>query len=173
MRIPFGMNRAQREAYCGVRDTVYQRVLDILAPLLLVAAITVIGIRWNRLPDRIPTHYDLAGNIDGYGGRGTLLLMPILGLINDLILAACLRFPQSWSMGIRKTPQNAPYLYRATRTLFSELRFCMDGFFAAFGVYLSLAPDKLSSGALFAGTALIFLPLAPYIVKLVRIKKIS
>ena len=55
MRLKIGMTRAEREAYCGVRETVFQHILNLLSPLLLLAAILTIALRWHALPQRIPT----------------------------------------------------------------------------------------------------------------------
>ena len=77
MRIP---SRAQVDAFCGSPTTRYQRIAGILAPLILLGTIVYILIIWHTLPEQIPTHYNFAGEIDGYGGRGSLLLMPIIGL---------------------------------------------------------------------------------------------
>lgn len=172
MRMRIGMNRAQREVFCGVRETLLQRALNLVSPLLLLAAILAVILRWKALPERIPIHYNLAGEADGYGGRGSLLLMPLFGLIMDLAMAIVWRFPQSWNMGLRKTAQNAPHLYHATRDMLAQLRFLMALYFAAFALWMAFHPERLSLWLSLGGTALIFLPLILYLIRLGRIKRL-
>lgn len=171
MKLKIGMDRAQREAYCGVRETVFQRILNLLSPLLLLAAVLVIALRWHALPQRIPIHYDFSGNVTGYGGRGTLLLLPVIGLVTDLTVGICWRFPQSWNMGIQKTSRNAPFLYHASRNMIAELRLCLALYFASSAAWQCFAPEKGMSWLVW-GWALIFLPLILYLVRLTRIKRI-
>jgi len=55
----------------------------VLAPFLYLAAI------WNTLPAEVPLHWNLRGEIDRYGGKGELILIPVfLPLFTYLILAA-------------------------------------------------------------------------------------
>ena len=171
MRIPFGMNRARREAFCGTEDTLYQRVLEILAPVLLLCAVTVIGVRWRALPQSIPTHFDLRGEPDAWGGKGNLFLLPGLGLLLDGAFALALRFPQSWNMGIRKTPQNAPYLYRATRTMMAELRFFIALWLSVFAVSLALSPDRLSPWIAWGLPWGMLVPTVVYLIRILRIRR--
>jgi uncharacterized membrane protein len=47
---------------------------------LLLVAISAGAAAWisPQLPDRIPTHWNIRGEVDGYGGKWTLYLMPIM-----------------------------------------------------------------------------------------------
>ena len=59
-----------------------------LPPLLLMGAMFVAAATsWPSAPERIPVHWDLAGNVDRYGGRFEgLLLLPLLALGLYLLL---------------------------------------------------------------------------------------
>ncbi|MDX2002511.1 MAG: SdpI family protein [Chitinophagales bacterium] len=49
---------------------------------LMLAALVLSLIFWNKMPDRIPIHYNLQGEIDNYGPKGMLfLLFPGIGLL--------------------------------------------------------------------------------------------
>lgn len=54
---------------------------------LIVAMFAVAAIRWMSVPDRIPVHWNAAGQVDGYGGRFEgLLLMPLIAVGLYLLL---------------------------------------------------------------------------------------
>ena len=54
---------------------------------LITAMFAVAAIRWGSVPDRIPVHWNAAGQVDGYGGRFEgLLLMPLIALALYLLL---------------------------------------------------------------------------------------
>ena len=165
MRIP---SRAQVDAVCGGPPSLYQRIAGILSPVLLLGSIAYILILWHKLPEQIPTHYNFAGEIDGYGGRGTLLLMPIIGLVMDLSLALVCRFPQSWNTGVRVTVLNRTRVYRLVRDLMADLRLSMAVLFAGFAIYQANLPEQFSGNVTGIMLILIFAPLVRYFIRLAR-----
>ncbi|MGD0670885.1 MAG: DUF1648 domain-containing protein [Candidatus Binatus sp.] len=57
------------------------RNADWLARAVIVAMFAVAAWAWPSAPAQIPIHWNIAGNIDGYGSKFTgLLLMPIVAL---------------------------------------------------------------------------------------------
>ncbi len=165
MRIP---SRAEVDAFCGSPTTRWQRVLGILSPALLLGTVVYILIRWPHLPEQIPLHYNIAGEIDGYGGRGMLLLMPVIGLVSDAVVALAGRFPKSWNTGTKITLFNRVRVYRLVRDLMAELRLAMALFFGGFAVYQSLLPEHFSGNVIGLLTLLMFVPIVRYFVRLAR-----
>ncbi len=165
MRIP---SRAQVDAFCGSPTTRYQRIAGILAPLMLLGSIVYILILWHTLPEKIPTHYNFAGEIDGYGGRGSLLLMPIIGLLTDLTVAICARFPKSWNTGVRITVLNRARVYRVLRDMMADMRLSCALAFAGFAVYQANLPEHFSGNVTGIMLIVIFAPLLRYFIRLRR-----
>jgi uncharacterized membrane protein len=58
------------------------------------------------LPDRIPTHFDLAGNPDGWGSPRTLLLLPAVALGFYLVISIVALFPSAFNYPVRVTAEN-------------------------------------------------------------------
>ena len=165
MRIP---SRAEVDAFCGSPSTLWQRVLGILSPVLLLGAIAFILIRWPQLPPQIPSNYNAAGEVTGYSSRGLLFLMPAIGLFGDLSIALAGRFPKSWNTGVRITLYNRVRVYRILRDMMAETRLGMALLFAGFAVYQSLLPEHFSGNVIGVMTLLIFVPLVRYFIRLVK-----
>ena len=165
MRIP---SRAEVDAFCGSPSTLWQRILGILSPVVLLGSIAFILIRFPSLPEQIPTHYNMAGEIDGYGGRFSLLLMPLIGLVMDASLVLVGRFPKSWNTGVRITLYNRVRVYRLLRDLLAELRFTTALFFGGFAVYQSLMPEHFSGNVIGLLIMLMFAPLVRYFIRLFK-----
>ena len=165
MRIP---SRAEVDAFCGSPSTLWQRILGILSPVVLLGSIAFILIRFPSLPEQIPTHYNMAGEIDGYGGRFSLLLMPLIGLVMDASLVLVGRFPKSWNTGVRITLYNRVRVYRLLRDLLAELRFTTALFFGGFAVYQSLMPEHFSGNVIGLLILLMFAPLVRYFIRLFK-----
>lgn len=165
MRIP---SRAEVDAFCGSPTTLWQRVLGILSPVLLLGSIVFILIRFPSLPERIPSNYNAAGEVTGYSGRGLLFLMPVIGLIGDAVIAIVGRFPKSWNCGVRITLYNRVRVYRLVRDLMAELRLGMAIAFAGITVCQSLALEHLSGNVVGALVLVSIVPLVRYFIRLAK-----
>ena len=164
MKIP---SRAWVDAYCGSRTTVYQRVAGILAPLIYAGVFVFIALRWRYLPEQIPTHYDFAGNADGWGSRWNLIVMPAIGLLVDLTVAIASRFPRSWNAGVKITVFNKVRVYRLLRDLMADLRLSCALLFSWISVWIALGPD-LMPGWILTVVSLVFIliPMLRYFIRL-------
>ena len=107
------MKRAQIDAFCGCRETLYQRIVFFAAPAILLAGIVYVAVRYTQLPAEIPSHYNFYGEIDGYGSRGTLWITPVIGILCDAVMLAVSFFPQTWNVGTSVTVFNRALVYRA------------------------------------------------------------
>ena len=53
------------------------KIVKLLCIGVQIGTILYLLYIWNGLPDMIPTHYNGAGEIDGYGGRWTIWISPV------------------------------------------------------------------------------------------------
>ncbi|HEY0370767.1 MAG TPA: SdpI family protein [Thermoanaerobaculia bacterium] len=59
----------------------------LVAPLLILAAVAFSIAAWNRLPERMPLHWGLDGEVNGYGNRAQgAFLLPALMLLIWLLM---------------------------------------------------------------------------------------
>lgn len=58
----------------------------------------------NRLTGPVPTHYDAAGNVNGWGSPATLLLLPVVAVALYLGITVVSRFPASFNFPVRVLP---------------------------------------------------------------------
>jgi uncharacterized membrane protein len=84
----------------------------LLEFISLTALVALLGMTWaalygnGRLPDKIPTHFDAAGQPDGWGPSVMLLLLPLVGIFLYLTISLVSRFPGSFSYPVRVSAQN-------------------------------------------------------------------
>lgn len=104
-----------------LRDNLYQRIIHILTGLVFIAMWVHIILVWGDLPDRIPTHYNFAGEVDGWGSKASILLLPVIGTVMLPLLIAVEFFPQSWNTGVQVTPLNQVFVYRTTKSMLVTL----------------------------------------------------
>jgi len=90
-----------------------RRNLEIVG-LSLIAFLSWITVRAlhgpDRLPARIPTHFDLAGNPNAWGSPNTLLLLPVMAAVIYALITLVSFFPAAFNYPVRVTPENRPRL---------------------------------------------------------------
>ena len=163
------MTPSQRDAFCGGKPTLYQRIAGILAPAILLGTIAYIAVIYRTLPDKIPTHYTFSGEIDGWGSKTVLWVTPIIGAVTDLTLWLVGLFPQSWSTGTTVTPWNRTRVFRLVRDLMADLRLGLAAIFAAVTLFTLHAADGFPGWVMTAVTLVtVVLPLLRYFLRLWR-----
>jgi uncharacterized membrane protein len=79
-----------------------------------------------RLPDRIPIHFDISGQPNGWGQPGILWLLPIVGTGLYLLMTALsgIRF-RRYNLPVRVTEANLPFIQEQTSVMLAWIKFEM------------------------------------------------
>ena len=93
---------------------VIRAALEALCLLVLLGTYAHLALNWKDLPERVPTNYDFAGHVTGYGGRGTLLILSaaMLALYVTFSLMRTVRL-RSWGK-VRRLPASREMLLMVT-----------------------------------------------------------
>ncbi len=98
-----------------MRNLMIYRIMTILGGALLLVATIFVLVRWQNLPSQIPTHFNFAGEADAYGGKGAVIFEIITGWVVFILLTIIVKFPKTWNMPFKVTPENSARLYGITR----------------------------------------------------------
>ena len=76
----------------------------------------------DRLPDRVPTHFDPAGNANAWGSPGGMIILPVIagGVYLLMTVVAC--FPSAFNYPVRVTPLNLPRLQDITLNMIAWIK---------------------------------------------------
>lgn len=92
------------------------KIIEIAGWILIVTVWVLIIKNYSSLPATIPTHYNAAGQADGFGGKATILTLPIIATILFVGLTILNKFPHVFNYPIDITQDNAFRQYtNATR----------------------------------------------------------
>lgn len=119
-----------------MRKNPFDRIAEVLAVLILLAATIFVLISWNSLPEQIPSHYDFKGQVDAYGGRGSLIFAVVMGWVLVLSMIVISRFPSIWNTGIERIPANAAVVNRIIKDMLNVLEVGMAILFS----YMLIVP---------------------------------
>lgn len=59
----------------------FRRVIIWLSVCTLAASAVFLAAYWHAMPEQIPIHYDAAGQIDAWGQKANILLLPVVGAV--------------------------------------------------------------------------------------------
>ncbi len=96
--------------------------IDILAEIIgwvVLVSIWVIAIsNFQNLPDQIPIHFNAYGQVDSYGSKSTIFMLPIIGTILFIGLTILNNFPHIFNFPVKIHLENAKSQYKnATRLI--------------------------------------------------------
>ncbi len=92
-----------------------EKILQIVSVLVLAATAIQLIMAWSTLPQTIPTHFNAAGSPDGWGGKTTLLMLPIFEAAMYIMLTVIERFPKIYNFPVEITEKNALLEYQTAR----------------------------------------------------------
>lgn len=81
-------------------------LLSLIAWIVLLAITARALYSPAHLPDRIPIHFNAAGQPDGWGSRAMLLVFPVMATAIYLLMTLVARFPSAFNYPVRVTVQN-------------------------------------------------------------------
>ena len=146
--------------------------ISVILPLLLLAGTAAwVALTWDAIPEVIPNHFNLAGQPDGWGERGTIWINLGMGLMLYVLLLVTSFFPNSWrvrGLGRRADPNVA---LPATGGLLADYRLTIPSmmiFVSLWGILGIPGPGWIVSAAMFV---LILLPLARFLVRVYVIRR--
>jgi len=157
------------------KKTTYDKILEIVAVAALLVSFCPLLLYHTIHPDDVfPTHYNIAGEIDGWGGRSSLWLIPLIGLAFYIGLSILQKYPKIYNYPCKVTEQNANYLYRMGVQLMRHVKAC-------FMIILAYANNDMYMGAINKNSGPIgilyailmagmFVPVIIYAIKMVRYK---
>ena len=101
-----------------MRPKLWHHILTALGAALLLAATVFVLVRWPAVTDRIPAHFDAAGQPDGFGAKSGLAVLLGFGWVMYVLVTVLSFFPSTWNM----PGKNRPNGLRATADMLAVMR---------------------------------------------------
>ncbi|WP_453990270.1 DUF1648 domain-containing protein [Bacillus nitroreducens] len=127
------------------RKTLSEKILEILSILLLVGMYIFIIVNWSEIPNRVPTHFNIAGEPDSWGGKGSILILPIIATFLFKTMFILSKFPHVHNYPVKVTPENAEGLYKASQKMLITTNFFIT-LFLGIGVWESITVAQGKEG---------------------------
>jgi len=97
-------------------------ILEFIGILAILGTLFLLAKYWTILPQKIPTHFGISGKPDGWGGKESLLFLPVLGIIMYASMWFVSKYPHIYNYPVQITEENAPFQYLIGRKMINWLR---------------------------------------------------
>lgn len=154
--------------------TTVDKLVELLGWIILLALWTLTICHYSTLPETIPTHYNAAGEADGFGSKVSIIALPVIASLLFIGLTVLNRYPHIFNYPTAITQDNALRLYTlATRML----RYLKMVLVLVFGGIEFMTIQHATGKAAGLGVwflpltlVLVFLPLIYFVIKSIKEK---
>ncbi|WP_033827088.1 SdpI family protein [Bacillus andreraoultii] len=149
-------------------------IFDSIGYTTYIASIVfLIGI-WGRLPDKVPAHYNLAGEIDRWGSKWELLILPIIGGLTLIFMQILENYPEIHNYPSRLNEENAAQFYLISRKMLNQLKnVCLLTFSALLFESVLIALKWWERSGIWFLPVIVIAAMLPLIVGVIRQRKIK
>ncbi|QKG81194.1 DUF1648 domain-containing protein [Tenuifilum thalassicum] len=155
--------------------TTFDKTLEILGWSSILAIWVLTIINYTNLPDTIPIHYNGAGQADGFGGKATILTLPLIATVLFVGMTILNKFPHIFNYTTNITQDNALKQYTNATRMIRYLKLIIVIIFGliAFKTIQNAhgQADGLGVWFLPLTLGLTFIPLTYYIIKTLKTKQ--
>lgn len=149
-------------------------VWDLFGYSCYIGSIILLIAVWGTLPEEIPGHFNALGEVDRWGQKWELWILPLIGLFTLLLMQTFERFPETHNYPERLNEKNAAQFYLNSRQMLNQIKNICLIFFSL--VSLDSIAISMKWGT---GFGIIFLPLlligtmVPIVVGIIKQTKIK
>jgi len=150
-----------------------ERIFNFLSVLFIIGTFGYTFYMFSSLPETIPNHFNAAGEANGWGSRGTVIILPIVVTILFIGMYVLSKFPHTFNYTIKVTEENASRVYLIARRLIAIINFEIVVLFTVLQVIIIESAITGSSISAAFSILFIFVPLITCIVFLIKLSKVK
>lgn len=118
-----------------IKPTRTDTILEAIGYIGLAALWIFVIVMYYKLPDVVPTHFNLAGEADGFGDKKTSFFLPIIATVQFLVLSTIQQNPEQFNYPVTITPENAEKQYTNAVRMIRALRVMLVVLFLVIEIY--------------------------------------
>lgn len=97
-------------------------IWDLIGFTFYFGSLIFLMVIYNLLPEEVPVHYNAFGEVDRWGTKGELFVLPAVGAFIIIFLQLLEKFPQSHNYPERLNETNAKEFYLHSRKLMNQFK---------------------------------------------------
>lgn len=122
-----------------MKKSLLDKSLNRLCLLILLGTAVFLTLYWKSIPPEVPMHYNAVGEIDRWGSRKSLLVLPIISWLIYGLMTVVEQIPSAWNTGVKVTAENRERVYALLGHMLSTLKLLVTVMFAWIVIWCALA----------------------------------
>ncbi|WP_342527161.1 DUF1648 domain-containing protein [Chryseomicrobium sp. FSL W7-1435] len=120
----------QNRPHIELEATNMERLLLVLTVGIYITWIGWLAFQWSSLPAELPAHFGIDGEVNRWGSKWELLILPGISGILGFFMIWLRKKPEWHNYPVNITKENAPFYYRLSRNLLVWITFVIVAGFA-------------------------------------------
>ncbi|QIC47615.1 DUF1648 domain-containing protein [Lysinibacillus sphaericus] len=109
-----------------IPKTKSEKICDYFGVIIFLLSILYISVMWGKLPEEIPVHFDGKGEVDRWGSKIELIILPFIGVFLWITMSLLEKAPHIHNFPARLNEQNVAAFYLNSRKMLNEVKnFCL------------------------------------------------
>jgi uncharacterized membrane protein len=102
--------------------TKYEKIWDYIGGGVFVLSIIYIFVMWGTMPEEIPGHFNGAGEVDRWGSKIEVLIMPFIGIFLWILIGLLEKAPHMHNYPARLNENNVEAFYLNSRKTINVIK---------------------------------------------------
>ncbi|KXH80652.1 DUF1648 domain-containing protein [Sporosarcina sp. HYO08] len=115
------MSNLQNKPILSIPKNAFAKVFDLVALIAYLGSIAYIIVVWSKLPDQVPAHFNALGEVDRWGSKWELILLPIISGFLALFLSFLEKHPE-WHNYMNLNKNNVEFQYKNSILLINVVK---------------------------------------------------
>ena len=111
-----------------IRRDLSDLIIDGLLVMIFFGIVILVLTQYAKLPNEIPSHFDLSGNPDGSFNKSSILMWPGIAFMTLAIHFIIIDRPHTFNFPMKTNTDNAEKHYRLATSLIRRLNICILSF---------------------------------------------
>ncbi|MDF2945726.1 MAG: hypothetical protein K0S51_405 [Bacillales bacterium] len=94
-----------------IKKTMFEIILNTISIASFIGIFIYLKLVWSDIPKTVPMHFDSAGQVDNYGDKEFIFILPMIGAILWIVLTILEKFPHTYNY-LNLTPENIERQYK-------------------------------------------------------------
>ena len=94
------------------KPNLYIRILNIVSFVIIAGSFVTVFVMWNSIPNQIPTHFNIAGQIDEYGDKIGIFVILCMGLFFYIFISILYLIVKSLYSKFKVKEENRETVYQ-------------------------------------------------------------
>ena len=95
-----------------IQKTMLEKLANVIGVASIVIMTLYMVLNWSALPSDVPIHFNATGEVDRWGSKWWMLLLPIITIVIYIFMDLIERKPHTHNYPTRLTEQNATQFYK-------------------------------------------------------------